>query len=456
MTMNNLESLWEIETRNRHHYVSASPELSHSTAYFNYATFEKGVGITNIPQGRTQACWPLVLADYCIEEHLMNGLIAYTDKRLSSSDPGDFLLLQVISSAGTAAIINHFKQALALELAEIGYASNKEVGLVGSQFISLPAAKAGNLASLVLPNNMIIAGSCHSQNPITAQSLKGNSYTLLLRTEEVLDNDRFGLKIENLGKYGVLNYFPPKRFGRRHLSHLFGKLLLSEKYEEAVKYFLCQTSPTEELLVSRLREVAAKSFPNHEKLEKIFSVLPATFASELAVIRYLQGQQSDFAGAIIQIKSLARQWLFAYGAYIFNGHLSEVSVTKGITQEGLPWTFSPDTSDKLVYRRYFERDGIFNGFEVDFIKELIPVRKQILPGRIFPKSTSYRAFDGGVALSFFLEGNQAAETVVANLFNITDAVPPPAWANAAPHDAKQILGQGSLTNLVQKLSQTNA
>lgn len=458
MTMNNPDALWEIEARNRQHYMSTSLELSHSTAYFDYATFEKGMGISNVLPNRIRAYWPLHLADYCVEEHLANGLVAHAGKQPGGGGEaaGDYLILQVTTSVGTATIINLLKQGLSLELSEIGYASAKEAGVISSQFISVPASKAGAMAAFSLPNYVILENSQYGQKPISAESLKGNSHTLLLRTSEAIDNDSFGIKIENLSKYGALNFFPPKRFGQRHLSHLLGKLLLSEKTAAAVEDFLCYVSPAEELLVTRLREVASKSFPNFEKLDKIFSVLPITFSNELAVIKYLAEHQSDYTGAILQIKGLARQWLFAYGAYIFNSHLSEVSATKGITQETLPWTFSPDTSDKLTYRLYLERDGIFNGFEVDYIKELVPVRKQMLPGRIFPKNISYRPCDGGVALSFFLEGNQSAETLIANLFNITNAVPVPDWTNAATLDAKMLLGQGSLASLASKLSQPHA
>ncbi len=457
--MNDQPNYWEEELRNRQHYLTTNPELAHSTAASNLSTFEKGIGISDITENRFLAYWPLSFSDYCIEEHLRDGRVAEINSKLEGSGrSGDYIVLQAVTAAGTPAVINWLRQSLALEVKDIGYASSKEPGLITSQFFSIPAASAERLASLQPPTEykIIITGTTFADEAIAPSMLKGGTHTMLLRTKEAFENEVLGLKTDILAKYGVLNYFPTKRFGRRHNSHLLGKLVLAENFEEAVKDFLCQTSPAEELLITRLREVAQSGFPNFEKLDKIFSVLPVTFANELAVIRYLHEHPSDYAGAIIQIKHLARQWLFAYGAYIFNANLSEMAETNGITDEQLPWTFSPETADKLVYRRFFERDGIFNGFEVNFIKELIPERKQLLPGRIHPKNIVCRSSGKGVALSFFLDGTLPAETVMANLFNTTNSTPAPEWVDTAGFDAKQILDQGKLIDVALMLSQQNA
>lgn len=450
--MNQTLTAWQIEQANREHYRQANPALL-EPPFRHSSQAEAALGIGNLPAGRPAAYWRLLPSDYLIEESARGRQVFALPSQASPEIGQSWLLGKLLADDrhSSAAAAGFLYRSLGLEPGQVGLASRREAECLSAQAVTLPAAAAGALGSLAWPPGLLAGDWRPSQSPLTAADLEGNGFTVVLRTKEPVQAETFALRLELLSQYGVLNYFPENRFGSRLNYQELGRLLLSGQLEAAVRAFLCQTGGQESLLLTRLREVAAASYPNYDKLLKIFGALPVTFKSELQIVTHLKDQPDDWAGALLSEAGQARQWLFAYGAWLYNRRLTAVSEKNGITTERLAWPLSPDPLDTQGYRAWLEADEV-NLAGNPFLEKLLPLKKQALPGRFRPRQVAVKAFPGGLALYFELSGSHAAATLLANLFDLASGRPLPEWVEEQEVDPKQLLGQGALRPALSVLS----
>ena len=115
---------------------------------------------------------------------------------------------------------------------------------------------------------------------------------------------------------GLINYFGEQRFGgSREITHRVGKLLMQNKYKEAILMYLTETNPLEsqELREARTSLAADLDFGKHA------SSFPAQSGYESAMLNHLARNPEDFLGAIkVLPKSVQYLFIHAYQSYLFN------------------------------------------------------------------------------------------------------------------------------------------
>ena len=88
----------------------------------------------------------------------------------------------------------------------------------------------------------------------------------------------------------------------------------AKKHEREIQYF------------KNLREEIKKNIDNWDKILEIIQPYPLVLQNEIKVVKYLQKNPRDFAGALKQLPEQIQLWVFAYGSLLFNRKISEAEV----------------------------------------------------------------------------------------------------------------------------------
>ncbi|OAQ96090.1 hypothetical protein LLEC1_04820 [Akanthomyces lecanii] len=199
----------------------------------------------------------------------------------------------------------------------------------------------GNEFVITLKNCTVMEESGASSKPVAEQ--------LQLLQSNV------GPALGHMAAQGWINYFGHQRFGTHHIgTHEIGKLVLGDKYEEAVDALLAY----DPALADRYEAAAAdhdngkgghksdlEDFARHhacmlfrtgKDVRKAASLMPRRFAAEVCVTRHLtrSGASSmrDFVGALTHItRGLRSMYLHAYQSHVWN-HAASMRWAKHGTQ----------------------------------------------------------------------------------------------------------------------------
>lgn len=153
---------------------------------------------------------------------------------------------------------------------------------------------------------------------------KGNRFTIVLRDMEPEKETLEGLLSDfqmQAAERGIPNYFGEQRFGIRNNTHLVGKLLLQNRFEDAAKEYLCSTNGETSEKSKEARKFlqenwgqfgkAADAYPNHLRYEK-------------AMLNHLAAKPNDFANAFRRLpKGLFKMFVHAYQSHLFNLMVSQ-------------------------------------------------------------------------------------------------------------------------------------
>ena len=164
-----------------------------------------------------------------------------------------------------------------------------------------------------------------SEEKISAKSLLGNQFRVTVRS--ILCSSSEARRIidetwrELLRLGGVPNFFGHQRFGTvRPLTHLVGRFLVKERFEEAAMTFLSEPSEYEESRTRRAREHLRETLDFTSALKRF----PKSLIYERLMLRYLAKYPKDFLGAFRKLPvKLRRFFVQAYQSYLFNRFLSE-------------------------------------------------------------------------------------------------------------------------------------
>ena len=255
--------------------------------------------------------------DFIVQEIGLDGSIAplepagdeFVDK------PGKISVFFLVKrNLDTIQAIRRLSKTLGVSYKRFSYAGMKDRRALTSQQVSY----RGPLHDLIgreIPRLRILHPHRVSK-PIVPGALGGNRFTIIVRdiaheAEELSRRvKRTQEEITHTG--GVLNFFGPQRFGiMRPNTHLVGKQIILEDYEQAVQILL-----------------------ENGKSAEITGQIPddATHGSyERAIIHYLNKHPGEYKDSLqILPKDLVRLYIHAYQSYIFNLAISE-RVTQGIS-----------------------------------------------------------------------------------------------------------------------------
>lgn len=160
---------------------------------------------------------------------------------------------------------------------------------------------------------------------LTTGMLVGNLFEITVRQLKVTSDEarrRIGSLIDELREAGgAPNYYGYQRFGTiRPLTHVIGKLIMHNRFEEAVRELLTRIFPHESQRARDARQYLASTWD----IEGALKIFPKRLHHERMILYYLHKHPNDYAGAIRTLPLAVRQlFIGAYQGYLFNLTLSK-------------------------------------------------------------------------------------------------------------------------------------
>nr|MDO8117622.1 tRNA pseudouridine(13) synthase TruD [Candidatus Sigynarchaeota archaeon] len=160
----------------------------------------------------------------------------------------------------------------------------------------------------------------YANEAVKTGNLWGNRFVIRIRNIEL---DREGAWNRTLGLFkeledrgGFLNYFGLQRFGtHRPNSHVVGKCLIKEDYQDAVYQLLVPSFPQE----TPEAVAARKMYAETNDPVKTREIMPESLYYEHLLLDYLASHPEDYKGAILALpKTIVSIYIYSYQSYLFN------------------------------------------------------------------------------------------------------------------------------------------
>ncbi|MFA5357320.1 MAG: tRNA pseudouridine(13) synthase TruD [archaeon] len=395
-------------------------------------------------------------SDFIVEEVLIDGRIcqvkkfdkAFGERKeelekiiVPASNGKEQLLLDLEKiNQDTNFVFARLARGLNVSKKRIGYAGLKDKRGITCQRISLYGPDPKRVERFGF-RGIELRNPEWSDKRIELGELKGNNFVLTIRGIEKSEDEikKIISEFAEQAKEGLPNFFGNQRFGgKREITHRVGKLLLAEKFEEAVMLYLTETysEEKEELRNARINLANTNNFSDALKQ---FPFLDAR--SEIAMLNHLVNNPKDFAGAFGKLpKKIRYLFVHAYQSHIFNKIIEErllqfgkkgLDVIEGDELiEGEPAALLPGFESKFaegkageIEQKILADEGVdFRTFRVGGMSELSSKgsRKNIVlrPENFNLIETGADEFNEGkrfAKVSFFLSKGNYATTIMREL-----------------------------------------
>lgn len=253
--------------------------------------------------------------------------------------------------------VNQVARMLRVKPQVIGYSGTKDRRASTAQRCSIRYTRDRALASANKTLRGVVTGDyVYKEQPIVLGQHRGNEFVITIKNCKILDDTAASKPIEaqvellktnlqsaidHLTQHGWINYFGHQRFGTHTIgTHEVGRLILGEKYEEAVEALLHYdehiANNTEagdipedgSAMDDALRHQACMLFRTGKDPDRAEQIMPRRFSAEVCLLRQLnrEGKKSsrDFVGAIIHItRGMRTMYLHAYQSHVWNHAVSK-------------------------------------------------------------------------------------------------------------------------------------
>ncbi len=343
------------------------------------------------------------------------------------------------------------KEHLILELEKINTETNKAIALL-SRGLSISKNRIGYAGlkdkraitcqriSVFEPVKEKVKGfgvrGLEIRNPrwgerIELGDLKGNYFTIILRniSEEKKEIKSIVEKFFLEAEKGLPNFFGKQRFGgKREITHRVGKLLVKERFEEAVMLYLTETFEEEKKDIKEARINLGKTRDFGRALKEF----PKECRTEIAILNKLVKNENDFVGAFNELPKKTRYlFVHAYQSHIFNRILEErikefgeKALEKSVLGllPGFESTFSEGKMGEIEKKVLAEEGISFEEFKIRTQSDLSSKGSEkeigLYPKRFLLHDVFEDEFNEGkraVKISFYLEKGNYATTVLREL-----------------------------------------
>jgi tRNA pseudouridine13 synthase len=452
-----------IENQNFKEVAKQFPKLFRNDTFVDDQKFLKNYGITipekkNLPKGYIKL-WP---QDFIVEEISLEGEVQdiYQDSFVSKEKSFFFqkpIIWGNLVKCGLSTIeaVKELAKKLNIESSLIKYAGIKDKFAITSQLFSIRNVSPEKLHSVLSPN-FFIKNIFSRDKEISVGSLKGNQFTIFLRTEYTLPQKNFFSNLQKIQKEGFYNFYYLQRFGTpRLIAPLCGFYLLKGDYERAVFTEICQPGPRELPYLQNLRKSIAQFWGNWEEIATILESFPLTFRVEKILVDHLINHPHDFLGALRKVPSQVRLWVDSFNSLLFNRKISFFLEQKKELPKKLPFLSKNNKETWLIYEELLRKYGFSSPFLI--FKNLSPFPFIKLGGKaretkIKPQILDYKIIPEGVILNFNLPKGCYATTFFSHLFNLVSGTLPQKISNL-PIDTKATLKKPSLDQVLNRFQE---
>ena len=201
----------------------------------------------------------------------------------------------------------------------ISWAGTKDKHAITTQLISLYDITEADIQNIHL-KDITLTPVGRSDQQLSLGDLQGNRFEITLRS--CISDDLAGVvaQTDACVKTGVPNYFGIQRFGvQRPVTHLVGKQILLDDYQEAVRTYVGFPSEGEPEHVATART----DYLSDNDPKKALETLPVQMRYERAILHHLAERPDDFEGALKRLPpKLLSMFVSAYQSWLFNMGLS--------------------------------------------------------------------------------------------------------------------------------------
>ncbi|HIE19172.1 TPA: tRNA pseudouridine(13) synthase TruD [Candidatus Bathyarchaeota archaeon] len=267
------------------------------------------------------------LEDFIVEEVLLDGSKASIHLRGDScqvSGRGRYLVCVLIKRGwDTLTVIERITRQIGISPDMIGIAGIKDAQALTAQHISIGAIPPEKIKTNL--RDVYLIPMRFSEEKVSTRILMGNQFNITVRSIPHRSSETQRMITETwreiLSLGGVPNFFGHQRFGTiRPITHIIGRFILKEKFEEAAMLFLSEPGEHESPQARNAREYLLETMDFRSTLKKF----PKSLFYERLMLRYLSKYPRDFLGALRRLPiKLRRLFVQAYQAYLFNRFLSE-------------------------------------------------------------------------------------------------------------------------------------
>lgn len=252
--------------------------------------------------------------DFQVREVLIDGSIL-PDQR-PPPRPGQWTW-GIIRKRGidTFTMVDRLSRRLKVPLSRISYAGLKDAKAITVQAVSILGVRPQDLLGL-RDEDFEVLDAFTMDEPCTSKSIYGNRFDIVIRG----GNEDIEETLEEIRERGLPNFFGYQRFGtRRPNTHIIGKKIIEEKFEEAIAEIAGSPRQEEPEVAREARELFDSG-----RLREAMDLYPAGYRAERLVTSYLLSHSGDFVGALRQLPlELLRLYVESYQSYLFNKSLSE-------------------------------------------------------------------------------------------------------------------------------------
>ncbi|MGC9445325.1 MAG: tRNA pseudouridine(13) synthase TruD [Candidatus Methanospirareceae archaeon] len=357
--------------------LQESPEAEQRIGIRYYAATTEGIGGTI----KTQP------ADFVVRE---------VTNRTEGTE-GKYLIAELTKTNwDTHTIAREISRRLRVSRNRIGFAGTKDKFAVTTQKISLWDTAETELERVRI-TDVSLRPIGRSNRSVSLGDLYGNEFVIVIRNvdgaQAAIQAKIDAITAELKAAGGVPNYFGVQRFGtNRPITHLVGKLLISNDLKGAIMTYIGKIFPEESAEAK-----AARALCNQGELKACLKQMPIFLRYERAMLNELiknaegdRGESQLRAAFSVLPKNLQKLFVHAYQAYLFNLMVSQR------LERGLP--FNEAVIGDVVC--YHDERGIPDPERVERVtaEKLEGINRLIRHGRAFvtaPLVGSATEFDAG-------------------------------------------------------------
>ncbi len=452
-----------IESNNLKQVAKEFSRLFKTETYVDDQKFLGKYGIfipekKNLPRGYIKL-WP---QDFIVEEISLDGDLhnIYHEKFLSTKKEFSYeeqIIYATLVKCGLSTIeaVEELAKDLNTEPKNIKFAGIKDKHAITSQLISIKGPGAEKIYDLSAPY-FFIKNVFSQKRELFLGGLRGNQFTILIRTEHHLPEKEFLTKLKELEKKGFYNFFYLQRFGVPRLTNPeCGLHIIKGDYEKAVFTAFCKPGERELPYFQALRKSIAQLWGDWEEISDILDTFPLTFQDERKLIDYLIQNPKDFVGALHQIPRVVELWLTSFASLLFNKKLSFYLKEKQKLPPALPLILCPEKKTWLFYKDLLEEYGIFSmTFSLKNLAPLpfIRLRERKINTIEEVEVLNCKVIPEGVILNFNLPKGCYATTFLSHLFNLISGTTS-RKISSLPIDTKANIKKPSLEEILNQFQE---
>ncbi|WAI01251.1 tRNA pseudouridine(13) synthase TruD [Methanogenium organophilum] len=215
--------------------------------------------------------------------------------------------------------VKEIAKILGVSHRRISWAGTKDKHAVTDQLISIYDVSETDIQNIQL-KDITLTPVGRSNQQISLGDLQGNRFEITIRSCRAADIAASVAETNACVAEGVPNYFGIQRFGvQRPVTHLVGKQILLDRYDEAVNTYVGFPSEGEDESVAEAR----KAFLSDGDPKAALETLPVQMRYERAILHHLTEVPHDYEGALKRVPpKLLSMFVSAYQSWLFNQGLS--------------------------------------------------------------------------------------------------------------------------------------